>query len=306
MIETQAQVAIITDDPGWHGQQLCNALKARGFGSRYVSLTECLIEIDSGNEKLCLPGFANLPAAVFVRGIASGSLEQIIFRLNILHALHTLHQIKVYNSPKAIERTVDKPLTSLLLNRAGIATPATWMCESITHARTILDKQTRGGKKLVQKPLFGSQGIGAHLVDGQTGLIHDETFAGVYYLQRFVERPNNEYTDIRVLVADGLAKAAMLRRGQNWLTNRAQGAHCEAFKLNPEIASLAETACKILAIDYAGVDIMQDQTGQFLIIEVNSVPAWYGLQQHVDFNIADCLIDSLIGHINQNQSLKTI
>lgn len=299
---TQRKIAIITDDPGWHGRQLSASLKDHGLESQYLSLTDCVIEISGDNQELSFPGFEQLPLGIFVRGVPGGSLEQVIFRLDILHALHDMG-VTVYNSPRAIERTVDKPLTSLLLSRSGLPTPTTWICESAEHANTILENETRNGHQLVLKPLFGSQGIGVHLVDKQTGLIHDEKFAGIYYLQRFIERKNNEYTDIRVLVVDGVAQAAMLRRGQDWLTNRAQGATCEALKIDKEVASLAESACKVLDIDYAGVDLMQDKDGQFYIIEVNSIPAWYGLQNVVDFNIATCLIDSFIKHIAQNNSL---
>ncbi len=93
----------------------------------------------------------------------------------------------------------------------------------------------------------------------------------------------------------------MLRRGQEWITNRAQGATCEPLNIDEEIASLAESACQVLDINYAGVDLMQDEKGQFYIIEVNSIPAWYGLQGVVDFNIASCLIDSFVERISQNQ-----
>lgn len=303
MDATQKKVAIITDDPGWHGRQLTASLKDHGFDSQYVSLTDCIIEINGCGEELTLPGFDSLPLGVFVRGVPGGTLEQVIFRLDILHALYDLG-VKVYNTPRAIERTVDKPLTSLLLSRAGLPTPTTWICESAEHAKTILENETQNGNKLVLKPLFGSQGIGVHLVDQQSGLIHDEKFAGIYYLQRFIERKNNEFTDIRVLVIDGVAKAAMLRRGQDWLTNRAQGASCEAINIDSEIAALAVAACKVLDIDYAGVDLMQDKEGRFYIIEVNSIPAWYGLQNVVDFNIASCLIDSFVKHIAENNRLK--
>ncbi len=295
-------VAIITDDPGWHGRQLTASLKDHGLESQYLSLTDCVIEISGDDQDLRFPGFDKLPLAVFVRGVPGGSLEQVIFRLDILHALHDLG-VTVYNTPRAIERTVDKPLTSLLLSRSGIPTPRTWICESSEHVNAILENESRNGYQIVLKPLFGSQGIGVHLVDKQTGLIHDEKFAGIYYLQRFIERKNNEYSDIRVLVVDGIAQAAMLRRGQDWITNRAQGASCEALKINSEIANLAESACKVLDIDYAGVDLMQDKQGQFYIIEVNSIPAWYGLQNVVNFNIASCLIDSFIKHIAENNRL---
>ena len=303
MHETQRKIAIITDDPGWHGRQLKAALHEHGLESDYVSLTDCIVEINGEGQELTLPGFDGLPLGIFVRGVPGGSLEQVIFRLDILHAMHDLG-VTVYNTPKSIERTVDKPLTSLLLSRAGLPTPATWICESGEHAQSILDRETLKGNHLVLKPLFGSQGVGVHLVNKHTGLIHDEKFAGIYYLQRFVERKNNEFTDIRVLVVDGVAKAAMLRRGQEWITNRAQGAICEPLVIDENIASLAETACKVLNIDYAGVDLMQDKNGQFYIIEVNSIPAWYGLQSVINFNIGSCLIDSFVMHIAENNSLQ--
>lgn len=303
MDDAQRKVAIVTDDPGWHGRQLTTALKDHGLDSQYVSLTDCIIEIGGEGQELTFPGFDSLPLGIFVRGVPGGSLEQVIFRLDILHALHDIG-VTVYNSPRAIERTVDKPLTSLLLSRAGLPTPTTWICESFEQAKSILDKETGDGNKLVLKPLFGSQGIGVHLVDKNSGLIHDEKFAGIYYLQRFIERKNNEFTDIRVLVIDGVAKAAMLRRGEDWITNRAQGATCEAINIDAEMAALAESACKVLDIDYAGVDLMQDKNGKLYIIEVNSIPAWYGLQNVVDFNIASCLIDSFVKHIADNNQLK--
>ena len=303
MRESQRKIAIVTDDLGWHGRQLTKSLKEHGFDSQYVSLTDCIIEINGEGKEVSFPGFDTLPLGVFVRGVPGGSLEQVIFRLDILHALIN-SGVTVYNTPRAIERTVDKPLTSLLLNRAGLPTPTTWICETHEHAKSILNKETANGKQLVLKPLFGSQGIGIHLVDDKSGLIHDEKFAGIYYLQRFIERQDNQYTDIRVLVIDGIAKAAMLRRGQEWLTNRAQGAICEPLVMNKNIADLAESACKVLDIDYAGVDLMQDINGKFYIIEVNSIPAWYGLQGVVDFNIASCLIDSFIKHIAENNQLE--
>ena len=302
MDDISRKVAIITDDPGWHGKQLTTSLKDRGLEGCYLSLSDCLIEITEDACDIKLPGFENLPLGIFVRGIPGGSLEQVIFRLDVLHALQDLG-IAIYNSPKAIERTVDKPLTSLLLGRSGLPTPKTWICETTKRANEILENESSNSKKLVLKPLFGSQGIGIHLIDKATGLVHDEKFAGIYYLQEFIERKNNDFTDIRVLVVDGIAKTAMTRRCESWITNRAQGANCEFLELNQDLTSLSEEACKVLDIDYAGVDLIQDKDGSFYIIEVNSIPAWYGLQKVVSFNIADCLVESFIKNIAKNSSL---
>ena len=305
MVKKINKIAIITDDPGWHGSELSQSLEAHGLGSQYVSLTECLICTDLAQD-LMLPGFGErLPLGVFVRGIPGGSLEQVIFRLNILHALKDL-DICVYNAPRAIERTVDKALTSLLLSRAGLPTPATWICESQVQANAILERETLAKRRLVLKPLFGSQGIGIHLLESATDLVHDEKFAGVYYLQSYVNRPNDAWFDIRVFVIDGKACSAMLRLGKTWITNRAQGATCEVLKLDTRTRELSEAAVRVLDMDYAGVDLIPDEDGNLHIIEVNSVPAWFGLQKVTDFNIASRLIDSFISKIAKNEALTVL
>ena len=278
-------------------------MSGQGIEGRFLSLTDCALTINSGPDDVILPGFGQLPSGVFVRGVPGGTLEQLIFRLNILHALHDLG-VTVYNAPRAIEKTVDKPLTSLLLSRAGLPTPPTWICESLNRAARRLQSESAGGHQTLQKPLFGSQGAGLHRVGPATGLIHDEKFAGVYYLQRFIERPGRPYSDFRVFVIDGQAIAAMRRNSDSWLTNRARGAVCEPTPLIPELTAPAEAACRVLQIDYAGVDLIRDQDGNYFIIEVNSIPAWYGLQQVVDFNIAARLIDSFVRHIEDRNPVK--
>jgi len=47
-------------------------------------------------------------------------------------------------------------------------------------------------------------------------------------------------------------------------------------------------------MDYAGVDIIQDKDGHYTIIEVNSIPAWKGLEGVCDVTIAQVLADDLI------------
>lgn len=86
----------------------------------FISLRECSLELLSGSAGITIPGFAEgLPPGVFVRGVPGGTLQQVIARLDVLHALK-MSGILVYNDGRAIERTVDKAMTSWLLHRAGI------------------------------------------------------------------------------------------------------------------------------------------------------------------------------------------
>lgn len=297
------RIAIITEEPGWHGRRLREALAERGYVARYVSLTGCRLRLGRGAMEVFLPGFASAaPAGVFVRGIPGGTLEQVIFRLDVLHVLYE-SGVVVYNPPRVIERTVDKALTSFLLQRAGLPTPATWVCESAEQARAIVRRETAAGRRLVAKPLFGCQGLGLTLIDIHSGLLVGEQFAGVYYLQQFVERPGPEWTDARVFVVDGRAIAAMQRRGASWITNRARGARCEPLALEPGLARLAEDAARAVGADYAGIDLILDRKQKWQVIEVNGIPAWIGLQQTAGVDISRCLVESFLSRLSPSHNL---
>ena len=289
---TSNKVIIFTDEPekqgGWHGAQLAAACAARGFEAIFVSLQDCVIDLSAEKPGIKIPNFAGLPKAVFVRGIAGGTLQQITTRLNILHMLKAL-DVLVYNDGKAIERTVDKAMTSFLLHQAGIATPQTWVCESRHHAHNIISKNTQ----LVIKPLFGSQGQGVRLVDADKLPLPMDAFVdGAFYLQSLI-KANHDY---RVFVVNNQAVAAMRRTGEDWLHNVAQGAQCESSS-DSDVLAIALQAALVLDIAYCGVDVIRDQNGKLLVLEVNSVPAWRGLQGVTKTNIAQVLADDFLSQI---------
>ena len=287
-------VVIFTDDPGWHGKQLSQAFLARGYQAHYVSLSDCRLLIDSTSLPLYIPGFEHqLPSAAFVRGVPGGSLEQVTFFLDILHALKQLG-VPVYNDARAIEHSVDKAMTSFKLQLAGLPTPKTWVLNQHEAAVAVAAQQLDAGHSVIVKPLFGSQGEGIRRLEKSTDLLWLTSSRGIYYLQQFVACQGEGYSDIRVFVINGQAVAAMRRRGLSWLNNVAQGGRCEALALSADWSSLAVKAAAVLGMDYAGVDIIEAENGEALVIEVNSVPAWKGLQSVCQVSIAESLVDDVL------------
>src|SRR6201996_1195221 len=187
------RVAIMTDETGWHTGRLKRAFRARDVEARCVDLADCRIDTTWKPYGLAIPGFGHaLPDAVFVRGIAGGTFEQVTLRLGILHALRECG-VPVYNDARAIERSVDKSMTSFLLHRNGVPTPATWAGESAAFAQRVLMRETAAGRQVVLKPLFGSQGKGLRKLgasarrDGTlVPLPPLKQYQQVAYLQRFV------------------------------------------------------------------------------------------------------------------------
>ena len=292
------RVALFTDETGWHTRQLQAALRKRGAEGRCVDLEDCRIDTSAAWHGLVIPGFGReLPDAALVRGIAGGSFEQVTKRLGVLHALRELG-VAVYNDARAIERSVDKAMTSLLLHAASIASPATWAMESPAQAQRLVTRESAAGRALVLKPLFGSQGKGlmrVGLVEGQhVALPELAAYGRLAYLQRFVAPLAEPGFDWRVLVVGGRALTAMRRVSTHWVHNVAQGATCEPAVLSDDIAEPAERAASALQLDYAGIDLIPTLEGP-QVLEVNGVAAWHGLQRVTRLNIADAIVTDLLG-----------
>lgn len=289
------RIAVFTDDPGWHGKELRLAFAARGYSADYVSLTECRLNLGSQGLPVSIPGFdQSLPDAVFVRGVPGGSLEEVVFYLDILHSLK-LVGVPVYNDAGAVERSVDKGMTSFLLHQNGLPTPPTWVLRDRKEALAIAEHELAQGHMVISKPLFGSQGEGVRRIEKMLDLFWLTGTRGIYYMQRFVECHGEGYSDTRVFVINGRAVAAMRRKGMFWLNNVAKGAKCERTELDMELTKLAVKAAEVLKMDYAGVDIIRARNGDYTVIEVNSIPAWKGLQSVCDVNVAELLVEDLLG-----------
>ena len=296
------KIPIFTDDAGWHGEQLKQAFSKRGVDAIFVSLRECVIDLSKDRAQINIPFFLTLPPAVFVRGVAGGTLQQVITRLNILHML-SMQGVKIYNDVKAIERTVDKAMTSFLLRTHGISTPATWTCESRAQAESIRQADQNNRQQLVVKPLFGSQGLGVRKLSNNDALPvpMQQYVDGVYYFQELIETSmiegKDSSHDYRVFVIHGKVVASMKRIGNGWLNNLAAGGRCEAVCVNETMAKLAQEAALAINIDYCGVDIIQAASGEYYVLEVNSIPAWKGLQSVTELNIAQLLVDDFLSKL---------
>ena len=300
------RVAIFVDDADWHTRRLKRAFTAEGADAVSVSLQDTGFAIAGGGHGLRLPGFTDaLPDGVFVRTISAGSFEQVTMRLGVLHALRELG-VPVHNDARAVERCVDKSMTSFLLHKQGIATPATWSIESMAEARRVVRAEARPERPLVLKPLFGSQGRGLRLIDGLAALPPADEVAGVYYLQRFIRGRAPGWRDWRVFVVGGRAVAAMIRHGTHWRTNASQGARCEGVPAVGELATLATAAAAAVGADYAGVDIVRDADDRCFVLEVNSMPAWAALQRVAAVDIAAELAANLVAELRRPATVSRL
>ena len=281
--------AVLAARTGWHTNEIERAAAERGHQTIVLPYEGLVASIGPA------PGLRSRSTeldgvdAVLARIIPSGSLEQTLFRVDALHRLED-RGIRVVNSPRAIERTVDKFWTSALLEQCGIPTPETVVCESVEEAFAGF----RALGDVIVKPLFGSMGLGMVRVSDEEMAFRVfrtiEQIRGVYYLQRVID---HDGADIRVFVIGGRVLGAIERRAQGWRTNLARGGTARSVPLTEEWTGLAVRAAATVGADYAGVDLLTGRDGTTYVLEVNGIPGWRGLQEATGLDVAGRLIDYL-------------
>jgi ribosomal protein S6--L-glutamate ligase len=276
------RIAILSGGDGWHVRDLRRAAAAVGHAAEAVDFRRLFTGVAAGAEALA--GFD----AVIVRTMPPGSLEQVVFRMDLLHRLQA-RGVPVLNPPRALEACVDKYLATASLDAAGLRVPPTAVCQD---AEAALAAFAALGGDVVVKPLFGSEGRGMLRVSDpelawRTFRTLEQT-RSVLYLQKFVRHPG---WDLRAFVLGGEVLAAMRRvaRG-DWRTNVAQGGSGEPAELAPSQRDLALRAAAALGAASAGVDLLPGPDGEWYVIEVNAVPGWRALAPVAGVDIAAALV----------------
>ena len=285
------KVAIVGQRKSWYVMTLQTALKRHGLQAPCFPITRLTARLSASPRIAAFNDPLDDYNVLFVRAIPGGSLEQIIFRMDALHSLENAG-VRIINSPTTIERTVDKYYTMTLMEDAGLPTPRTIVTEGFDEALSAFHEL---GGDIVLKPLFGSAGRGmVRISDIDTAyrtIRALELGRYVYCLQEFVP---HGCEDIRVFVVGGKVAAAMVRQGQTWKTNIAQGAKASPLDPDDRLRELSILATQSLGALYAGVDIIASDGGEYKMIEVNGIPGWRKLQEVTGVDLAEHLVDYVL------------
>jgi ribosomal protein S6--L-glutamate ligase len=304
-------LAILSAGAGWHVKDLERAAREQNHTTTLVDFRR--ISAAAGRNKSPLracakkgdcpfeeegqpPFFAQALSdcgAVIVRTMPPGSLEQVVFRMDVLNRLQAAGK-RVLNPPRALEICIDKYLATARLEAAGLRVPATVVCQD---AESAMGAFVSLGGDVVVKPLFGSEGRGmVRVSDPEMAwriFRSIERLQAVLYLQQFVRHPG---WDLRVFVIGSHVVAAMRRyAGQGWRTNVAQGGKGEVVRPTEEENRLALAAAAACGALVAGVDLLQGPSEELLILEVNAVPGWRALAPVTGIDVAAEIVRFAVG-----------
>jgi len=282
------RLAILGDPRGWHVGDLLRAAAARGTTITVVEWPAVTAAVGHGDAGESFGPRALAEAdAVLVRTMPSGSLEEVIVRMDILARLAATGR-RVINDPRSLEVAIDKYLSLVRIAAAGLPVPRTVV---VQRAEDLAPAWERLGRDGVSKPLFGSRGRGIERVDSPAALA--AVVAGlaggrIGYLQEYV--PHDGW-DVRILLVGDRSHAMRRVATGDWRLNLARGARAEAFTPPAEWLDLARRAAAAVGTAVAGVDLLPTRAGGAVVLEVNGVPGWRGLQTVCDTDIAAAVLD---------------
>jgi RimK family alpha-L-glutamate ligase len=276
------RIAVLSAGNGWHVRDLQRAAARRHHHAHAVDFRR--LSAGVAHEPDALAGFD----AVLVRTMPPGSLEQVVFRMDLLHRAQA-RGVLVLNPPRAVETCVDKYLATANLEAAGLRVPPTVVCQ---HADAAMEAFAALGGDVVVKPLFGSEGRGmVRVSDPEMAWRTFRTLErtnSVLYVQQFIPHPG---WDLRVFVLGERVLTAMRRYSNgDWRTNVAQGGRGEVARLDAAEERLALRAAAVLGASMAGVDLLPGPRGEWYVLEVNAVPGWRALAPITGVEVADALI----------------
>lgn len=277
------QIGVVTKDKfrTWEMKSLALAARRAGAGMTILDPSSCPLDLAQG--ALFELRDASIRVDACLGRVDPGCLESGVRLLEIIE-----QRIPVLNGAQAFRLGRDKRSMSLAFARAGVPHPPTWL----VPPQRIPSLIRRLPFPLVVKPPTGSEGKGVVLVKGARRLLELAQKAQTpLYLQAFCKIQS----ELRVLVLDGAALGAVLRRPQSgeWRGNLALGALAEAVPVDDTWSRLAVNAAAAVGADFAGVDLALTDEGA-TVLEANVCPGFRGFSRLTGVDVAARLIEALI------------
>jgi [lysine-biosynthesis-protein LysW]--L-2-aminoadipate ligase len=280
MTSRQVTIAVLCSRVRVEEKQIFAALGKRGV--HFDRLDPRRLSLDLGGDAHALDGYA----AILVRCLSHS------------RAYYLTRWLEDQNVPTVSpHRTVatcgDKVLTSAALRTAGLPVPSTAIAFSTEAALEVIEQM---GYPVVLKPPVGSWGRLLARVndrDAAEAILEHKSILGGYahglfYIQEHINKPGR---DIRTMVVGKEVPYAIYRHSGHWITNTARGGGVEPCPLTNEIANLSLAAAEAVGGGIVAVDLLETESGELLINEVNHTPEFHGAAQATEADIAGCIAD---------------
>jgi [lysine-biosynthesis-protein LysW]--L-2-aminoadipate ligase len=259
---------------------LLTELERRGVAFEKVDDSELVLRLDQRNFPYDL---------VFERSISYG---------RTLYTLQTLESwgVRCINRAGVVATCGDKAVTSLALEREGVPSPRTAVAFTPEAALRAIEEL---GYPAVIKPVVGSWGRMVAKVndrDAAEAVLEDRAVLGswqqqIFYIQELIKKPGR---DIRAFVIGDEPICAIYRSSEHWITNTARGGKASNCPIEGPVGDLALRAAQAVGGGILAVDLVEDEQGRLLVIEVNHTMEFRNSIDTTGVNIPGKMIDYVL------------
>ncbi|MFB6206250.1 MAG: RimK family alpha-L-glutamate ligase [Haloglomus sp.] len=247
---------------------ILNAVDDMGYGTAWLRAENLAVEVEGGEMRL------EPDVDVVVNRLLLSKEE---FPTELLGLGATVERLApTLNRPPATLTALHKFASAAALSEAGLPVPDALLALSRDRLEAGRD---RFGPEFVYKTAIGTHGGGTWKL-GQEDVLNPRVGNRQAFLQQYLEHDAERHSDLRVYVVGGEVVGAMRRLApeDEWRTNVALGGNVEdaGDALTDEVADIAVRAADVIGLDYAGVDLVEDERGWY-ILEVNPTAGFKGL-----------------------------
>ena len=216
--------------------------------------------------------------------------------------------IPMFNKADFIKLCDDKMLTFIKCVDMGIKMPDTFAGPLVytsiqePHLEFLDEIIEKLGFPMVVKKVYGSLGEGVFLVQNKEELttLYKEICHSPVLFQRYVS--SSKGRSIRVIVIDGKVFGAFIRKnGGDFRSNFGTTAGSEKLENPDKYFSFAAKIAEKLQIEYAGIDLLDDDNGEIVMCEINSNAFFEEFEKTTGLNVAKAFAEMVVKKVNEQE-----
>ena len=275
-------------------KRFCEESKPLGITLTHLINDGSLAVIEDNNIKV------NLPESDFII-----YLDKDIYLARILEK----NGNRLFNKADFIKMCDDKTLTNIMCSNIGVKMPKTFagplfyspsLKEENLKFLDIIEKEL--GYPLVLKKVYGSLGLGVHLVENKEQLIslYKEYCRQPIQFQEYIKTSAGK--SIRVLVIEEKIVGAFERYNDgDFRSNFGTHASSKEFILPESYKECVNKISKEFKIEYAGIDLLFGENDEPVLCEINSNAFFEEFEKTTKINVAKLFMEMVKRKIENEQ-----
>ncbi|WP_316897762.1 GAK system ATP-grasp enzyme [Pseudodesulfovibrio indicus] len=270
------KIGVIGVEGGWSSEKLADTVAAKTGGERVlIDMADVRLDLPSGDAFYNGHNLRDFDALI-IKKIGARYSPDLLDRLEVLRYLHE-RGLKIFSSPYAILRALDRLSCTVSLQLKDIPMPPTTVTESVDQALIALEHYGEA----VFKPLYTSKARGMFILkhgpDARAAIEEYKAEHPILYIQKTIDLGDLDL-GIAFLGGEYLTTYARCKTNGAWNTTTASGGKYRPYEPSPEIIELARRAQADFNLDFTCVDVAITDDGPY-VFEVSVFGGFRGIQE---------------------------